>query len=130
MFDKLRTWLGIKNETEMSSSNPAETLNPQKIVQKIRSREDDEMPRGQTIYRLDYNGYHLILDREFTGRYRISVFNGQHKNYGFTIADQQISDEEFAVAWDQIIGFLDANPSIQTLPDNKLIKGHYFGNPQ
>lgn len=124
MLDKIFSLLGLQN-----SEKPQKSVDTEKIVREIRLAEEQEISTGKRIYAIDYMHYNLILDREFTGNYRISVFTGNHKIYGFSITEEDITDKQFATIWDKVIAFLKDDPSPQTMPDDKFLKTHFFGNP-
>jgi hypothetical protein len=127
MFNWLRSLLGITNastEAEPAANN----VDCQQIVGNIRSKERSEIPVGRKIYDLSFKEFEILLDREFTGHYRISVFQNQHKIYGFTVSEKEISDDEFVVVWEIIIDFLSNNPSPKQLPDHDLMNSHFFGS--
>lgn len=129
MLEKLLQLLGLaKNSSQ--ESDPGGSIDIEAIIEKIRTREQDELATGRKIVRFDYRSFEIILDREFTGRYRISVFQGQHKCYGFAIQKKELTDEEFKHIWERVIGFLGHSPSPARLPEHELWKAHFFGNPQ
>ena len=106
-----------------------ESIDTKRIVQQIRNNEEEDRPSGRKIYSFDFKNYHINLDREITGQYRISVFLGNHKVYGFLITEEDIPDQQFVEIWDQIIRFLDENPSPKKMPDSEELTAHFFGNP-
>ena len=129
MFDRLKSLLGIR-PTPNGDSDPADSIDCQQMVANIRRRERDEIPVGRKIYDLQFGQFDVTLDREFSGHYRISVFQDHHKIYGFTINDKEISDENFVKVWEIVTKFLGKNPSPKHLPDHQLMKSHFFGYPK
>lgn len=128
MLDKLRSLLGFGNKSTDSTS-ARETVDIQQIVQSIRKQEQQDIATGRKLLRIDYQQFDLLVDREFTGRYRISVFQGQHKVYGFTINEKEIDNQQFEAAWDDILIFLE-QPSPTQLPQSDLLTTHFFGHPK
>lgn len=126
MLEKILSLFGLFNGKVEAASRPIDTT---RIVQQIRSREEHDIPQGKQIYSLDLEAYSLHLDREFTDHYRISVFLGNHKIFGFTVTQKDISDEEFKTIWKTIIRFLRDDPSPKKMPDTLLLKSHFFGKP-
>ncbi|MDZ7681832.1 MAG: hypothetical protein U5J63_09030 [Fodinibius sp.] len=129
MFTKLKSLLGISPATTTDTGS-AESVNCRQIVKNIREQGPQEVPVGQKIYDFSFEQFTITLDREFTGHYRISVFQNHHKVYGFTVNDKQISDKDFVTVWEIIIQFLGNDPSPKQLPEHKLIKAHFFGPPK
>lgn len=129
MFEKLKSLFGIRPPLD-HGPNSADSVDCQKIVATIRRRERQEIPVGRKIYDLQFKQFDLVLDREFTGHYRISVFQDHHKVYGFTISDKEISDENFAKVWKMVTQFLGNTPSPKHLPEHQLMQSHFFGYPK
>lgn len=126
MLEKILSLFGLSDGNTETPSRPIDTT---RIIQQIRSREEHDIPQGKLIYSLELEAYSLHLDHEFTGHYRISVFLGNHKIFGFTITEEDISDEEFAAIWETIIRFLRDDPSPKKMPNTSLLKSHFFGKP-
>ncbi len=127
MFDTIRSLLGF--ESKPYNTNKRETLDTGQIVQSIREQEQQDEAIGRKILSLDYQQFELLVDREFTGRYRISAFKGQHKIYGFTVSEKEISDQQFKTVWNDILKFLD-HPSPNKLPESEQLSAHFFGHPE
>jgi hypothetical protein len=130
MLDKLLSMIGLGKNSNHDVDSSFNSFEPDFIVQNIRNQEEQkEIPQGKQIFGFDHDEYSISVDREFTNHYRISVFIGNHKVYGFTINDKEISDEQFTDIFEKIISFLDHNPSVESLPDDKGFKSHFFGTP-
>lgn len=128
MFEKLRSLLGFEKNA-YNKTNLRATKDTEHIVESIRKREKEDPTSGNKIFSLDFGEFSILLDREFTGRYRISAFREQHKVYGFTISDKEIPDERFEQAWDHVLRFLE-DPSPADMPESKLMETHFFGHPK
>lgn len=130
MLEKILSFIGIDNNSSSGKSAQSRSVEPTTVVRKIRHQEQlRDIPQGKKIHGFDYLEYSISVDCEFTGQYRISVFIGNHKVYGFIINDKDISDEHFTDAIEQILDFLSNEPSVQTLPDSNRFQSHFFGNP-
>jgi hypothetical protein len=98
------------------------------LVNQIKSTEEVSKPEpGRKIYSFMYYDFELILDVEVTGQYRLSAFSGKEKKYGFLIKCETGNYEVLAEGLKQCIDFLNGNRKIGDLPDNEVLKGHYFG---
>lgn len=128
MFENLRSLLGFESKAD-NNINLRATKDTKRIVESIRKREEEDPTSGNKIFSMDYGEFSILLDREFTGRYRISVFREQHKVYGFTISDKKVTDDQFEQAWDHVLTFLE-DPSPADMPENKLMETHFFGHPK
>ncbi|HKK46360.1 MAG TPA: hypothetical protein VJ964_12620 [Balneolaceae bacterium] len=130
MLKKILSLIGFSNKTSDSGNSSQPQIDIDNLVQQIRDREkQNDIPRGKQIHTLEIKRYTVSLDREFTGKYRISIFSGPHKVFGFNIIEEHPTDEQLAEVFKQIIFFLTNNPSAKTLPESHLFKAHFFGNP-
>jgi len=130
MLNKILSLFGFNNKTNNGRESNRQKVDVDKLVQQIRNNEEqNKIPQGKQIHNFELEGYSVSLDREFTGKYRISAFIGPHKVYGFNIAKKEASDEQLADILRRIITFLANNPSVKTLPQNDLFDSHFFGNP-
>ncbi len=130
MLDKLWSMIGLGKNSNHDTETTFKSPEPRIIVQNIRNQEEQkDIPQGKQIFSFDHHEYSISIDREFTDHYRISVFVGNHKVYGFTINDKEISDDRFADIFEKIISFLDHKPSVDSLPDDEWFKSHFFGTP-
>lgn len=129
MFEKILTIFGLDGQTNYSDSSIPE-IDTDKLVKKIRLREEqNDIPQGKQIYSFEVEGYSVTLDREFTGKYRISALVGPHKVFGFSVTPEKLTDDQLASIFEQVISFLTKEPSASNLPENELYKAHFFGNP-
>lgn len=130
MLDKFLSLIGLGKNSNHDTETSFDAPDPDMIVQNIRHHESErEIPQGKQIFNFDHQEYSISVDREFTEHYRISVFVGNHKVYGFTIIDKEVPDDQFADIFKKIISFLNHNPSIDSLPDEEGFKSHFFGTP-
>lgn len=98
------------------------------LINQIKGIEVINPPEpGRKIYSFMYYDFELILDVEVTGQYRLSAFSGKEKKYGFLIKCETGNYKVLAEGIKQCIDFLDGNRKIGDLPDNEVLKGHYFG---
>ncbi|MGD8748797.1 MAG: hypothetical protein PVI44_10045 [Balneolaceae bacterium] len=131
MFDKIFTILGFTRKSSNNTSNPEKSIEIENVVKQIRAIEkQSNIAPGKRIYDFEYRQFTVSLDREFNHKYRVSVFLSSHKIYGFSIARKDISKEEMTAIFDQIISFLSNEPSHRNMPESKLFKAHFFGNPE
>jgi len=128
MFEKLRSLLGLKSKPD-NNINLRSTKDTKRIVESIRKREEEDPTSGNKIFSLEYGEFSILLDREFAGRYRISAFREQHKVYGFTISDKEVTDDQFEQVWDYVLMFLE-DPTPADMPESKLMETHFFGHPK
>ncbi len=122
--------IGLGKNSNHDTQSEVKSFDPGFIVQRIRKQEKKrEIPQGKQIFSFDHGGYTISVDREFTEHYRISVFVGNHKVYGFTIVEKEVSDKQLTNIFENIISFLSHKPRVDSLPDDKRFKSHFFGTP-
>jgi len=128
MIKKILSFFGFNRQPDRKKDEFQ--IDTAKLVQEIRDREvENNIPQGKQIHSFKYDDFIISLDKEFTGRYRISIFIGSHKVYGFTLTQDEPSDEKLETIFEQIITFLSHAPSVENLPKSDLYKAYFFGNP-
>jgi hypothetical protein len=95
------------------------------VVQEVESEQDIGL--GRPIHRFSYEGLELRLDRDMTGRYRVTVNEGRERRYSFTLHSAPHDYEALHAGYEEIIQFLDGPRRITTLPDHERLKGHFYG---
>lgn len=130
MLDKLLSMIGLGKNSNHDSQSEVKSFDPDFVVQRIRNQEKErEISQGKQIFSFDHQEYTISVDREFTEHYRISVFVGNHKVYGFTIVKKEVSDKQLSNIFEKIISFLNHKPTVESLPDDEMFKSHFFGAP-
>lgn len=92
-----------------------------------RAEANRVIPTGRLIHEFTYSGLDLRLDRDMTGSYRVTVNEGAHRVYSFTVACPQKDYHTLRSGYDEIIRFLSGSQAVRELPDNALLKGHFYG---
>ena len=82
---------------------------------------------GRKIHTFEYMDAELILDVEITEQYRLSVYIGREKKYGFIIKCNPGNYEVLKCGLEDALKFLNSTRKVSELPDNEHIKGYLFG---
>jgi hypothetical protein len=85
------------------------------------------IPTGRLIHQFAYQGLDLRLDRDMTGMYRITVNEGGHRLYSFTVVCPHEDYRTLRSGYDEIIRFLSGTRAISELPNHEHVRGHYYG---
>lgn len=85
------------------------------------------IPTGRLIHAFVYDGLDVRLDRDMTGTYRVTVHEGGHRLYSFTIVCQQGDYRTLRSGYDEIIRFLSSSRALRDLPNLDHVRGHYYG---
>jgi len=105
----------------------APPLHIEEEVNKIKSVEEKHNPKlGERIHHFDFMEFDLSLDRDVTEMYRLVAFEGKEKRFSFTIKCKQGNHELLQKAFEEIINFLKGERKLKNLPNNELLKGHFF----
>lgn len=111
------------------SQEPDETVDIPELIRQIKEREDkDEVPLGRRIHTFAYKEFQLSLDRDITENYRVTAYIGQDRIYSFSIFANQGNYNILEKGYSEIIQYLDGDRNIQSLPDNEIIKGFFYGH--
>lgn len=89
-----------------------------------------EISPGRKIHEFEYGLFTLRLDRDITGYYRITVYQGTDRVYSFTVFATVDEPEKLEEAYRNVIAFLKTEPGVKNLPDSRLLKGFYYGHQQ
>ncbi|MDZ7772586.1 MAG: hypothetical protein U5K31_07595 [Balneolaceae bacterium] len=98
------------------------------LIGEIRQRESGGIERGRRIHQFTYGIFEVRLDRDITGHYRVTVYNGRERVYSFTVKAEEGQYEELQTGYRSIINFLDGERRLSELPDSPNLKGHFYGH--
>lgn len=97
-------------------------------IDKIKQIElEQKIDLGRRIYQFDYKQFELCLDRDVIGMYRVIAFIGKERKFSFSIKCKYKDYDNLKKGYEGILDFLDGDQHIRNLPNNDLLKGHYFG---
>ena len=97
-------------------------------IDKIKQIESEqEIDLGRRIYQFDYKQFELCLDRDVLGMYRVIAFIGKERRFSFSIKCKHKDYTNLIRGYEEIFIFFDGDHHIRNLPNNDLLKGHYFG---
>jgi hypothetical protein len=85
---------------------------------------------GKRITSSLYRHLDLRLDKDMTGMYRIGVYEGRERRYSFIVRTPAGDYDGLKSAYQVVLGFLDGDRRIASLPDLPGIKGFYFGDQE
>ena len=112
-----------------AEDQPKEVYDVEKVILQIKEREAKlDIPLGKRIHSSSYLNLDLFLDRDITKNYRITVFLGRDRMYSFTIFAEQGDYSILEKAYKQVVDFLDGTRALKDLPDNKTVKGFFYGH--
>jgi hypothetical protein len=98
-------------------------------IDKIKQIEEEQnIDLGRRIYQFDYKQYELCLDRDVIGMYRVIAFIGKERRFSFSIKCEYKDYTNLKKGYEEIATFFDGDQHIRNLPNNELLKGHYFGS--
>lgn len=92
-----------------------------------RAEAEGGMPLGRLIHRFDVDGLDLRLDRDVTGAYRITVGDGQERQYSFSVRCRPRDYDALREAYEEVVRFLRSDRRLIRLPNDDRLKGHYYG---
>lgn len=96
-------------------------------IKTIRSVEDEtEVELGKKIHQFDYHEFELRLDRDVTGTYRICANQGPERRFSFSVKTPHRDYKGLRDALELITEFLNGERRIAQLPNNDIVKGHFF----
>lgn len=118
-FSKL--FSGKEKRTE-----PKPEINLEKKLSKIeRAEKDGEVPLGKKIHSFEYGMLEIRFDRDITNNGRISIFEGEVKQFSFPVFDKEGEYDILKKAFESVISFLESDRSIKNLPENQVLKEFY-----
>lgn len=113
-------------QDEPSESKPQVDLPG--VIEQIRQAEQNGVPLGRRIHRLDHGPWEIRLDRDITENYRITVFSGRERVYSFSVFAGQESYGALEDAYRSVLQFLEGKRELVRLPDDERMKGFYYGD--
>ncbi|MDZ7716643.1 MAG: hypothetical protein U5J95_10565 [Balneolaceae bacterium] len=112
-----------------SENKPDESFDVERVIQQIKEIEaKQDIPLGKRIHSSSHLNFDLYLDRDITKNYRITVFLGRNRIYSFSIFAQLGDYSILEKGYKQVVSFLEGDRVIKELPDNKIVKGFYYGH--
>ncbi|HET6568776.1 MAG TPA: hypothetical protein VFG50_12490 [Rhodothermales bacterium] len=98
-------------------------------VGRVRQAEaSGVIPTGHLIHRFTYTGLDLRLDRDMTGTYRLTVNEGGHRLYSFSVICARNDYLALLKAYEEITRFLAGSRAPADLPRRDGLMGHYYGS--
>jgi hypothetical protein len=85
------------------------------------------IPTGRLIHQFAHDGLDLRLDRDMTGMYRVTVNEGGHRLYSFTVVCPHEDYRTLRSGYEEIIRFLSGSRTLRELPNHDHVRGHYYG---
>jgi hypothetical protein len=70
----------------------------------------------------------IRTDRDITGHYRVTLWQGKERLYSFTVYAKKGEYEKLTRAYSQINEFLKGDQKLSSLPKNDLLKGFFYGH--
>lgn len=112
-----------------SKDKPKEYFDVEKVVEQIRERETkQDIPLGKRIHSSNHLSFDLYLDRDIAKNYRITAFLGRDRMYSFSIFAQLGDYTILKEGYTQVVAFLEGDRALKGLPDNKTVKGFFYGH--
>lgn len=119
-----KKWFGITPE----DPEPLPTLDLERAIEQIqKSEKASQTEPGRPIFKGRHTHFDIRLDRDITGHYRITAFYGTEKAYSFSVYSETTDFKSLSSAFKTVTGFLEGERNLRDLPDDDLVKGHYFG---
>lgn len=98
----------------------------EKEISKIeRVEKTGKVPLGKKIHSFEYGMLEIRFDRDITHNGRICIFNGEEKQFSFTVFAKEGEHDILRDAFESVITFLEGDRSIKNLPENQVLKGFY-----
>lgn len=128
MAGLFRNWLQKWIRPTASDKLSAEKMDLQQVMGHIRTAEERRPPEpGRRIHQFSWMELEVRVDLDITRQYRITIFRGTDRCYSFTVYAKAGEYDSLENALYSIEEFLMSDQNISRLPDNKMIKGYYFG---
>lgn len=122
VFKIFKNLFSTDNQQEQETDIPT-------IIDQIKAREaKNDISLGRRIHSFQHKGYLLALDRDISENYRVTVYQGRERIYSFTLFANQGNYDILGQGYAEVIKFLDGDPKLSDLPDNKLMKGFFYGH--
>jgi len=108
---------------------PQEQLDISRLIQCIREKErESNIALGRRIHSFHYKYLDFNVDREITGHYRVTVYQGRERTYSFTVFAKQGNYNILEQAFERIIDYIDGDQNLSELPDDDVLKGFFYGH--
>ncbi len=125
---KLFGFLRTKKKSSKSEQIDWPVVDLDKQIEAIKLVESEgDVELGKRIHQFDFHEFELRLDRDVTGTYRICANQGAERRFSFTIKTSHRDYDGLRGALDMITEFLSGERRIAHLPNNEIVKGHFFG---
>lgn len=82
---------------------------------------------GKRIHSFSCQELELRLDQDVMGQYRVTAWEGRERRYSFTIRCETGDYTSLRKAFEGIAHFLRSDRHLARLPDDALLKGHFYG---
>lgn len=98
------------------------------VIAEVKANELEDIPTGRRIHTLEHGSLEIRLDRDITGHYRVTVYEGADRRYSFTVFAKEGEYPILEKAYGEIIDFLEGDRHLSEIPDKEFIKGFYYGD--
>ena len=108
---------------------PIPDINIQKVISQIQEKEEEtDIEPGRKIHSFHYGLFEIRTDRDITGHYRVTVWQGKERQYSFTIFAKKGDFPKLKDAFIEINAFLKGDQKVSSLPKNDVLKGFFYGH--
>lgn len=101
----------------------------ERVLSQIQKKEEvTDIEPGRKIHSFHFSLLEIRTDRDITGHYRVTVWQGKERQYSFTIFAKEGEYPKLRDAFTEINTFLKGDQKITSLPKNDVLKGFFYGH--
>lgn len=125
----IRRWLNRTPDAEEAIAWPPVDL--ERVLAAVAEAEAAEpIGLGKRIYTFECQELELRLDRDVTGAYRVTAFEGAERRYSFTAFCARGDYACLRGALAAVVAYLEGERHLADLPKSEHVHGHFFGQPE
>lgn len=125
-FRNLHQFVKGTNGTHAAEPEPLDLDAEVEVVRAAEAAEGIEP--GKRIHSFVCEGLELRLDQDVVGQYRVTAWEGRERRYSFTVHCEAGNYAALRRGFEEIAHFLQSDRRLAHLPDDTLLKGHFYGS--